>query len=211
VQYQLNINIDSASVSAVNKVDQQVTIVKSVTPSLSGGNLPVAWLTFTPLMFNTVTWVENYNLYSTTQQLQAGATISMTSIADGTIQPGWLYTFANGVFNGANGTGSTFNIQNSDNSYPLSFGLAQQATVNGQSAYAPLNCVPVLYNQQVSFTPIETLSIFLSNYTDNGVVISQVAGNALVVELTSQQPTATIGFNGTNNTFYLAGTAPALS
>jgi hypothetical protein len=211
VQYQLKIAIDETGVKRINDVEQQVTIVKSVTPSLNAGNLPVAWITFSPLMYNTISWVENYGLYSTTQQLQAGATISMTSVTQGTVQAGWTYGFESGIFQGAQGMGDTFNIDNQDDTYPLSFGLAQQAIVNGQTVFSPLNCVPVLYNQDVSFTPIETLSVFLSSYSDNGVVISQVAGNALVVQLTSQNPSANIGFNDANNTFYLAASAsPAL-
>lgn len=210
MQYELDINIDQTGVQRINSVNQLVTIVKSVSPGLDAGNLPVAWITFEPLMHNKVTWIENYGLYATTQQLQAGATIDMTSTSQGTVQLGWTYSFAQGIFMGEQGAGNTFNVENAYDTYPLAFGLAQQANVNGQTVYSPLNCVPVLYNQAVSFTPIETLSIFLSSYSDNGVVISQVAGNALVVELTSQSPVATIGFNDANNTFYLNPALPSL-
>lgn len=206
--YQLNINIDQTGVSNINSSSQFVTIVKSVTSSLVGGNLPVAWLTFSPLETNVVSWVENYSLYATTQQLSAGATITMTSQSAGTVQSGWVYTFQNGIFSGASGTGSTYNLSNEMSNYSFTFGLAQQASLNGGAPMlAPLNAVGVPYNEQASFTPIESLSIYLSSFSNNGVVISQVAGNALPVTLSSQSPSATIGFNDSNNTFYQAGTA----
>jgi hypothetical protein len=49
--------------------------------------------------------------------------------------------------------------------------------------------------------------VFLSNSINNGVVLSQVASNALPVTLTSQNATANIGFNDSNNTFYLSASA----
>ena len=211
MQYQLQIEIDQAGVQNINSTGQSVTIVKSITSSLSGGNLPVAWLTFSPLESNIVTWQENYGLYASTTQAQAGATIAMTSQSSGTVQAGWLYTFENGIFSGATGVGSTFNVDNQDNAYSFSFGLSQQAIVNNVPVMAPLNCVPVPYNEDASFTPIESLSIFLSSYSNNGVVISQVAGNALAVTLTSQNPTAQIGFNDSNNTFFLNSSSAQLS
>ena len=51
------------------------------------------------------------------------------------------------------------------------------------------------------------MSIFLANSVNNGVVLSQVASNALVVTLSSQNAIANIGFTNSSNTFYLQ--APA--
>ena len=118
------------------------------------------------------------------------------------VQLGWTYTLEGGDFAGAVGGGSnTFSAENQQGG-TYSFGLAQSAVVNGVSVTAPLNAIPVANNETVSFTPEQTLSIFLSTTQNNGVVLSQVAGNALTVSLSSQTPTATIGFNSTSSTFY---------
>ena len=212
MQYQLSIDIDSKGLSAIYAAGQTVTLVKSVTSNpVASGNLPVAWLAFSPLQTNIVTWIENYSIYASTTQLQSGATIMMTSVTPSSVQPGWTYTLQNGSFTGASGGGaSTFNALNQMNTYPFNFGLAQQAYVNNVQTTAPLNAVPVLYTQTASFTPIETISVFLSSYTNNGVVISQVAGNALTVQLTSQSPSATIGFNDATNQFYLNNPSPTM-
>ena len=204
MQYQINIAIDDAGLQKIYAAAQSVTLVKSIVANpVVSGNLPVVWLAFQPLEENQITWIENYNLYATTTVLLSGTTIMMTSQTQAPVQPGWLYTFEQGQFSGASGTGSTFNLANQMASGSFNFGLAQQATVNNVSTLAPLNAQPVLYNEQASFTPIETISIFLSSYSNNGVVISQVASNALTVQLTSQSPIASVGFNDATNTFYL--------
>ncbi|MBV8299074.1 MAG: hypothetical protein JO083_05980 [Candidatus Eremiobacteraeota bacterium] len=212
MQYQLTIDIDPQGVQNIYNSGQTITIVKSVNSSpLQSGNLPVAWIAFQPLETNVVTWEENYSIYATTTQLQSGATIQMSSTTSGSVQQGWLYTLAGGIFTGTTGGGATtFNAGNAMSQHPFSFGLAQQTFINNVATTAPLNAIPVLYNESVSFTPLETISLFLSSYSNNGVVISQVAGNALVVTLSSQTPSAAIGFNDATNSFFQQSTAKLL-
>ena len=208
MQYGLNISIDSTALQQIYAAGQAVTLVKSVVSNpLSSGNLPVAWVSFSPLQENAVTWQETYNIYGTTTVLSAGATIVQTSVTSTPVQTGWIYTFAQGFFTGAQGGATgTYNMSNQQNG-SFSFGLSQQAMVNNVMVNAPLNAIPVLYNEGASFTPEETVSIFLSNSVNNGVVLSQVASNALAVTLTSQNATANIGYNDATNTFYLESAA----
>jgi hypothetical protein len=203
--YQLDIKIDGIGLNTIYNSGQAVTLVKSVVSSpLVSGNLPIAWLEFQPFQDNLVHWIENYYVYATVTTLQGGATIVMTSVSSTPVQAGWTYTFANGQFSSAPGGASgVFTVVNNMQGI-INFGLAQYATVNNTSVFAPLNAVPVPYNESVTFTPVENVSIFLSSYLNNGTVISQVASNALAVTLTSQNPTANIGFNDSSNTFYLA-------
>lgn len=209
MNYQLNIGIDQNGLNAIYSAGQCVTIVNAVNSTpLSTGNLPVAWLAFQPWASNNILWTENYYIYASNTSMQAGAQIQLSAYTSTPVQPGWLYTLEQGSFTGSSGTGSTFNAENQQQTGTTSqFGLAQYATVNGVSTFSPLNATPVLYNQEASFTPIVTVSIFLSSYANNGVVISQVAGNACVVQLTSQDPVGNIGFNDSTNTFYLINTS----
>ncbi|HYO91489.1 MAG TPA: hypothetical protein VEQ40_07630, partial [Pyrinomonadaceae bacterium] len=110
---------------------------------------------------------------------------------------------AQGMFTGASGTGTSFNVFNNTSAGSFNFGLAQQATVNNVKTIAPLNAAPVPYNLTGHFTPREIVSIFLSSYSDNGTVVSQVSGNALAVTLSSAAPSANVGFNDATNTFFL--------
>lgn len=215
MHYGINIRISQKGLQNIYAAGMKVTLVKSIISNpMPAGNLPIAWVSFQPLMENNVSWETLYHLYGTTTALQDGVKIVMTSQTETPAQLGWLYTFQNGFFTGAQGGGDTFNIANqmqSGSLTPFSFGLAQQAIVNNVKTFAPLNAVPVLYNNRASFTPQEKLSVFLSSYSDNGTVISQVASDALGITLTSQSPIANVGFNDANNTFYLQSAAQVLA
>jgi len=212
MQFEIDITIDQTGVEQINSSGQKVTLVQSVVSDpLETGNLPIAWLAFSPLEQNVVSWQENYYIYATTTQVQSGATIQMTSQTSGAAQEGFLYTFANGIFTGAAGGGAdTFNAKNAMSS-AFGMGLAQQAMVNNVQTFAPLNVSTVLANENASFTPEITLSVFLSSVQNNGSVLSQVAGNAFSFTLTSQAPSINLDFNDSTNTFYAASSALAFS
>ena len=207
MQYQLNIAIDSNGLNAIYQAGLAVTLVKSVVASpLVQGNLPIAWVEFQPFQNNLVSWIENYHAYATTTTVQSGATIFMTSQTSTPVQTGWTYSFAQGQFSAAQGGAvGVYTVHNNTPGSTFSFGLAQQASINNVTTFAPLNAQPVPFNMDATFTPQEIISIFLSSYVNNGVVISQVASNALTVTLTSQHPTASIGYNDQQNSFYLIG------
>lgn len=204
MNYQINISIDNQGLQTIYNNGLYVTLVKSVVSQpVAQGNLPIAWVAFQPLQQNQVSWQEQFTMYATTTVLQAGATIVMTSQTNTPVQTGWTYTFEQGQFNGVSGgSQSTFNLANQQNGN-FNFGLAQQAIVNNVQVTAPLNAIPVPYNMSATFTPLETISLFLASYSNNGSVISQVASNALVITLSSQNPVAQVGFNDATNTFYL--------
>lgn len=205
--YSLTMNIDAAGLSAIYHAAQRVTLVKSVGSSPSN----VAWVSFDPFQTNTVTWTENYVIYGTTSSVEAGASLVMTSQSAGPAQTGLLYVFQNGQFTVApGGEPGSFNVEN-EQANGINFGLGQTAKINGTSVLAPLNAVMVNENQTASFTPIETVSVYLTSIENNGVVISRVASNALVVTLTSQSPSATLGFDDTSNTFFITGSGSNLT
>jgi hypothetical protein len=202
--YGLNITIDAKDVENLNGHGHRITVVKS---EFSGtGPKPVAWLTWKPGMSNIVSWEETYWIYTTNTDLQAGATIHVSSQTSESAKPTRLYTFKNNVitWDGTMGPEDSFNLKNLSGAW-WTCGLSQKANVNGTPVFSPLCAVSVGNNETASFIPKVKVSIFLTNYTDNGVVISAVSSDALTVELTSAAPTANIGFDGTNNTFYLMG------
>lgn len=200
MNYQLDIQISADAVRAINQAGQKVTLVKSAQQKAR----QIAWVTFDPMQNNTVSWTEEYGLYATTTQLEEGAVIRQTANTTTPIQLNWVYTFAENVFDGGQrnkDADGAFYLTNADGKPNLSFGLTQTVNVQGTVVNAPLNAVHVLNGQHASFTPIETVSIYLSDIEDNGVVISDIASDALVVELTSANNTATIGFNAESSTF----------
>ncbi len=205
--YTINLTIDPTGVGQINGANQFITLVKSVvTTPMPSGNLPVAWITFEAFGSVQITWEEIYFLYATTTELQGGATILLASQTQHAAQLGFTYTFTkDNVFQVAQGSGDTYNVTNASPLQGLSFGLAQAATLsttNSSTGLVPVNSIQVLSNESVSFTPEETISIFLSSEANNGSVLSQVASDAISFTLTSQSPTANIGFSDSNNTFF---------
>jgi hypothetical protein len=75
----------------------------------------------------------------------------------------------------------------------------------------PLNALPVLYDEQAVFVPSDSILIFLSAYCTGDFVAGALPADALLVELTVQQPTAAVGFNDQSESFFLltgAGRSP---
>jgi hypothetical protein len=208
--YTLKINFDTQGLQALTQAGQKVTIVKQT----GAGGQPIAWITFVPQQSNQVIWQENYNVYASTTNITAGAKILTVSSA--TAISGSSYTVnPAGYFNtgvsGAAGVGpNDYQIVNGDPNLQMSSitmitaGLQQSATVNGNQVAAPMCASGVLFNQTALFTPIETIQVFTSSYSNNGMVIASVSGAALTVQYTTQ-PTATIAYNDTQNQFTLTG------
>lgn len=202
--YTLNLAVDDQGLKQISESGQKVTVVKSV-----GQGNSVAWLLFEPLESNVITWEETYSVYASATNNQAGATIQTqsTKVASG----GNTYTFENGSFSsGVAGLGPTdYGVDNQDSavvidgSPMITSGLYQGAVINGNNTAAPLNAVSVLFNETATFTPIETIKVFLSSYDNNGMVISSVAGDALTVTYTDNT-VASIAFNDATNTFEMA-------
>lgn len=205
--FQINIAIDENGLNTITNANQSVTLVQSVVSAAEtlavAPPAVVAWLAFQPLENNQIVWSASYYLYATTTALQTNAVIEFNSQTAAAAQPGWIYTFTQGQFNGSAGTGSSYNLSNQTQGSAFGFGLAVSATVNGTTAFAPLNAAPVLYNEEAFFTPQDIVSIFLSSAGANGTVLPQLPANALNVTLSSQSPTADVGFNDATNLFYL--------
>jgi len=201
--YQLNIKFDVAGLEAMAAAGQSVTMVKQ-----SSGGKSMAWISFAPQMDNVITWTDQYSVYSSTINAQSGAVIVTTSIANAI--GGSSYTlnragyFDPGIPNSV-GT-AQFQIVNNDPNLTIggipmvTAGLVQAATINGNSVSAPICAASVLFNQTALFTPFEMITVYTSSYSNNGIIISQVAGNALTVQYTTNQ-TASITYNDQQNQF----------
>jgi hypothetical protein len=210
--FNISIAISDKGLENIYGAGQRVTLVKSVQSFVDLAAEPgltpqfpviVAWQAFQPYEQNSVNWTDSYFLCTTTTPLEKNAVIVIGSETGEPAVPGWTYAFAQGQLKGSPGIGSDFIVSNQTQEGSFSFCQGQSATVNDTvSALAPLNAVPVLYNEQAFFTPEETVAIFLSSCRDNGTVIPQTPSNALVIALSNASPAADVGFDDLNNTFY---------
>lgn len=204
--YELDIAFDQKGLAALNLVGQSVTIVKQ-----SSGGKPTAWISFTPQMSNIVRWTEQYSVYSSTTTAQSGAVIITSSQATAIAGSSYALNNAGYFDNGIPGVvgPAQYEIVNKDPNLIISgtamvtAGLVQGATINGNPVSAPICAAGVLFNQTALFTPIETIQVYTSSYSNNGIVISQVAGNALTVQYTTN-PKASITYDDQQNQFILS-------
>jgi hypothetical protein len=131
----------------------------------------------------------------------------MNAVSRDAMQPDWSYTFENRDFAGRQGAGEGIRLVNNMQTPNLRFGLAQGATVNGVSLFNPLNIVPLLYREEINFTPNAGFEIALSSCDRSGSFAGHVRGKPLVISpgKASAKSVAAInvGFNPKNNRFYL--------
>ncbi len=211
--YNLNFTIDAAGVAAITGANQYITIVKQVNSSCSASTV-VAWLAFPAALMIPVSWQETYFLYATNQQAQVGVQLLAISMTTAPAIATLEYPFNSYQLFGAPSSGEpagTFAVNNQVGNDNWQFGLAQYALVGTAPTPAaiPLNILPVLNSGTATFVPEETVSIFLQSFSGNGVVITNVPDNALSVALSAGTPSANIGFDDSQSTFFLESLNPA--
>lgn len=179
-RYTLNLQIDSRSLQMLYAAGQRITIGRSV----NGGSPNVAWLVFSPLMNNTITWEEDYGLYASTTNLMNGASIYPMSATASPAMEASTYPFLPSMSFGipvqhAAPAGS-FGVQNAapPAAFPmLTFGLMQSAEVNGAGTpFQVASAMPVLSQQSAVLTPSLTIYVWLQAMYGSGTCIPNVSG-----------------------------------
>ncbi|EGG13645.1 hypothetical protein DFA_11406 [Cavenderia fasciculata] len=201
--YELKFAFTQAGLAALASAQEKVCVVKSVNGKVSN----VVWVTFKPFLNNQLSWQETYGLYSSSSQIQNGATINRLSTLKNAAK-GHQYPFnSSGFFDQANsvsvkGYGIVNNYGES-----LTFGLTQTALVNGVQVDSELNATTVLGNQSAEYTPIVTLSVYVASQQNNGSVISSITSQSLTLTYTSDT-SKSVFFDDTQNMF-VEGDIPA--
>ncbi|NLR74231.1 hypothetical protein [Leeia aquatica] len=179
--YKLNIDFAATDLGTLLSAGENVVITKTVNGSAGSS---VAWVTFSPLEQNTVSWTDSYTLYASTSSVQNGATINMLSQAPGaeTMQ----LPFTNLASFGAATPGltlpvDTYGLVNQYLRQPaMTFGLAQEANVSGTGLPAsPINAALVPMNHQATFQPLEIIQVFMQANIDSGMVLTEVYSNTI--------------------------------
>lgn len=168
-------------------------------PSAGGphGDKPnVAWVVFRPLQSNTMTWTEEYGIYASNVELNNGVVLTQMSRSEFPALDGKIYEFApNGTFGPptAGGQAGSFSVLNYYDNPPrryLTFGLCQNATVNGEVAEGnAISAATVLYQSKAVMTPFTTVYLWVQ---------SQVASNSVLTVVTSPMTMVTFGGATTN-------------
>ncbi|MBL4705322.1 MAG: hypothetical protein JKY54_12430 [Flavobacteriales bacterium] len=128
--YNLRISISQKDLKQLHASGTKIAIGKS------NGTAPpnVVWQSFKPLSNNSISWNEEYGIYTSDTPIQNGATIRKISDTGREVQEGELYTadeHGSIVGPSSNGLQKAYHIQNNSKIQDLTVGLTQNAHVNG--------------------------------------------------------------------------------
>ena len=206
--YTLDLKIDSDSLRTIKAAQLKITIAKPVN-ALSPD---VTWLVFDPFEGNTVEWQELYGIYASPSQIiENGAVISRLSETNFPATDGAYYSFASsatfmGPFTGSGAPASgSYKVNNNmpfSEYSSLTFGLQQRASINSSSIDAsPLNAAVVPAALSATFTPLTTVYVWLQGQFTSGTVITEVNGDAAVVEFGGDVTTQSLTYDPARGTF----------
>lgn len=182
-KYKVTIKFTPKALKAIYAAGERLALTKEV---VGNKGKSVTWVSTLPFESNVIEWEEDYLLYASRQETQAGAVIS--KLSEESAICGTMYSFEDGIFENAHTAEcvgkNEYGLQNCMDMYPyLSFGLAQPVRVNDEfQAGNPINVLTVPYNHMAVMSPREKIKIFLAADLDNGVVISREFSNSLEVE-----------------------------
>jgi hypothetical protein len=162
----------------------------------NGGAPNVAWVVFRPLINNSMSWEDNYGIYASNTDLISGGVLNQMSKTAYPAVPDKVYELApTGAFVGPGSAGpaGSYTAVNAYNNLPkgyLTFGLYQNAEVNGNQAVGnAVSAAPVIYNSTATITPFTTVYLWIQ---------SQVVSNSVITTVTSPQTAVRFGGSITN-------------
>jgi hypothetical protein len=151
----------------------------------------VAWQVFRPFEDNKVTWEEQYGIYVSTASIDHGAVLTRLSRSGHPAIEKKLYKLEEDAAFGppedeAEAVAGSYYVENDYSDLPiLTFGLFQDATVNGQLIEGnALSAAPVLQKSKAQMTPHTTVYIWVE---------SNVKSNTVATKVTSPQTKVTFG------------------
>jgi hypothetical protein len=173
------------------------------------GNAPIiAWQAFSPFEGNTVEWEEQYGIYASNQSIENGAVLTKISQTEFPALEDKLYEFEkDAAFSGPQAEkeavpGSFYAVNHYPKLPTLTFGLCQDATVNGEpvpgnaisAASAPLQ-------SKISMTPHTTVYIWVESNTVSNTVVSKVTSPQTKVTFGAGKFEATLAYDSASGTF----------
>lgn len=193
--YTVNISIDSASVAKLTQNGYKVGIAKQNNPL--NGVYPTTWLAITPFQNITVEYTLNYGLYVSDVYPDAGAVISLNANSGALIGNAYKFSSSDNAFHQTGPTLPTTIQLSVDKDWTC--GLTLPSTVNGKQTLSPLNAARVLSNTAANFTPVNKVYVYLTQTSNNGVVITSIAGQSCEVDLTFATSASLVFVSATNS------------
>jgi len=206
--YLLELLIDAEDLETIKSVDQHIILAKPVADTYIPN---VVWQSFDPQQENLVTWFEEYGIYASSTNLRHGSRILKTNSMPYPAQDEAYYTFGtdanfHGPYQGPGAPGQNqYTVINEVPSahYPsLVFGLVQSAVVNDMPANVrPLNAESVAARQQTTFTPLNSVYVWLQSALASGTVVTQIPRNAAIITFSKSDNAQTLKYDAKQGMF----------
>jgi hypothetical protein len=186
--YLLAIDIDEADLPQFRASARSVIVAKS----LGNARPNVAWLAWTPLARNIVSWDESYGVYAAETASFHGGIPRVVAL----VQPardGCLYAFSGDAFGAPSAApgivSGHYDVRN-DATFAASFGLVQGALVNGTPILAPLHGVALPPGLTADFTQGRQVYVWAEKGLASGAVIATIPPDAAIITFEARRNTA---------------------
>jgi hypothetical protein len=196
--YMLNIQIHQDDLDNLLAAGDNIVIGKQI------GALDVAWFVFPPLLYNTVSWVEDYQVYASATAIQEGAVIaqmaSMTAVLgkNYTLGSTGSFTVQDGAPEGSYGVIN----QNDAPGSSLTFGLAQSAMANdAEITYSPASATSVRFMGEAVIYPSPSASIWVQAGIQSGTAITSPSSRRTPVTFQRGASEMSLVYDGSSGTF----------
>jgi len=186
----LVLEIEPADLGRIRAAQLRIILARS-TASVAPA---IVWHSLDPFEINTVTWRDGaYGLYAATAELVPGAQVVMVALLS-EAQSGYYYAFtSSAVFEGPYWDPKVGRDDHAINNamphslYPqLTFGLAQDAAINGTAAGdKPATASSVIAGRQISLGPVPVIYVWLDSGVASSTVIARVGDDAVSVDYSS--------------------------
>lgn len=176
--YTLNIQFNKDDLSLIYQAKQKIVLIQEIQNGLN----QVIWSVFSPFENNQATWDDSFYVYASPSTAIENNLIE--GISTKAASPQNTYTFNKELVfsDGKLNSNLSFTEYQAVNNVPysqspaLTFGLAQSITTNNITNQAqPINAATVLSNQRATFTPKNTILIFLSSNLKENTVYNNIS------------------------------------
>jgi hypothetical protein len=197
--YSLNLNIDQSDLQNLMASGSKVVIGKQI------GARNVAWIVFSPLSVNSVTWVEEYGIYASNTPLHDGATIVQMSNLPAS--PGTKYVLsASGTLTaqGAGAPAGSYSVsnQNYTTGSSVTCGLSQNANVNGSQLNGnAASAAAVLLQTTTVISPSPSVVVWVQAGIQSSTVVTSVQAPQTQVSFAGGVTQASLAYDGNSGTF----------
>jgi hypothetical protein len=190
--YSITINMSADTADQLKDQGYSLFGFKAVLAGAPAGAAPLVWFTSTAFSLKvTVSWTEQYEAYSSTQQISDGVTIVGSNSYPIDLEQELVITEASGTGTVMNGNVPTSIAISNTSHTPLTCGIGQM--INGSAN--PLCAFPLHGIGTDVITPIEKVMLtFATKKVDTGTVTEQAFEEGALFDLTDKN-NATVTFD----------------